>query len=41
MPAIPSGAPSARLKRVATALPDRQSGSKIASAGTMHFWPRR
>ena len=34
-PAMPNGAPSARVNRVATAAPDLQSGSKMASAGMM------
>ena len=32
---MPMGPPSARRMRVATARPERQSGSKKASAGTM------
>ena len=34
-PAMPMGAPSARMIRVEIAWPDRQSGSKMASAGMM------
>src|ERR1035437_2597743 len=37
-PATPSGSPSAFEMRVGMALPLRQSGSKMASAGTMQCW---
>src|SRR5665647_3787427 len=37
-PAMPSGSPSAFEMRVGMALPLRQSGSKMASAGTMQCW---
>ncbi|MNV91667.1 hypothetical protein D3C71_1861840 [compost metagenome] len=38
---MPSGAPSARVNRVGTADPERQSGSKMASAGMMQCCARR